>query len=50
MNATRAIQVAVARADLIICQARASPLGAIAAALAAGLILAIIIHRREIHD
>lgn len=39
MDATRAIQAAVARADLWICQARASPWAMIAAGLLVGALL-----------
>lgn len=39
MDATRAIQIAVARADLIVSRARASPLWIFVAALAVGGLL-----------
>lgn len=39
MDATRAIQIAVARADLIVSRTRASPWGLAAAALAVGGLL-----------
>lgn len=48
MDATRAIQIAVARADLLICQARASPWGMIAAGLlVGGLLWAVIKNQRR---
>lgn len=45
MDATRAIQAAVARADLLICRARDAPVWAVLAALAAGVILYKILRR-----
>lgn len=47
MDATRAIQAAVVRADLLICRARASPWGCIAAALIVGAVLYIVTQRGE---
>ena len=49
MDATRMIQIAVARADLMICQIRASPLWILAACLLVGGLLFGIIqtHRRK---
>lgn len=41
MDATKSIQIAVARADLFICQARASPWWIIAAGLVIGAVLII---------
>lgn len=45
MDATSAIQIAVARADLLLCRARASPWGMIAAGVIVGGLLCIIIKR-----
>ena len=46
MDATRAIQITVARADVFICQARASPWWIITACLIAGALIYITIKRR----
>lgn len=43
----RAIQIAVARADLWICQARASPWGMLAVGLLVGGLLAAVIKWRD---
>ncbi len=49
MDATRAVQIAVARADLLLCRARASPWGMIAAGLlVGGLLWAVIKNQRRI--
>lgn len=46
MDATKAIQIAVARADLFICQARGSPWWIIAAGLMIGAIMILTYGRR----
>ncbi len=50
MDATKAIQIAVVRADLLICQIRASPWGALAAGLLVGGLLWGIIQYAQTED
>ena len=50
MNTARAIQAAVVRADLLICQIRASPWGALVAGLLVGGLLWGIIQYAQTED